>query len=49
DEHNCEIKETWLNHACILINLPVVSSLGKGASLLFDRVFNAKCLPSQLF
>ncbi|PBK88129.1 Metallo-hydrolase/oxidoreductase [Armillaria gallica] len=49
EEHQGEIKATWLGHACYLVELPFVTSLGRGARVLFDPVFSDRCSPSQSF
>ncbi|KAK0430453.1 Metallo-hydrolase/oxidoreductase [Armillaria borealis] len=47
EEHQGEIKATWLGHACFLVELPFVASLGRGARVLFDPVFSDRCSPTQ--
>ncbi|PBK88188.1 hypothetical protein ARMGADRAFT_1084837 [Armillaria gallica] len=42
-----EINATWLGHACFLIDLPFIGSLGRDARVLFDRAFGDRCSPSQ--
>ncbi|PBK68407.1 Metallo-hydrolase/oxidoreductase [Armillaria solidipes] len=49
EEHQAEIKATWLGHACYLVELPFVTLLGRGARVLFDPVFSDRCSPSQSF
>ncbi|KAK0452177.1 N-acyl-phosphatidylethanolamine-hydrolyzing phospholipase D [Desarmillaria tabescens] len=49
EEHKGEVKATWLGHACFLVELPFVASLGRGARVLFDPVFSDRCSPSQYF
>ncbi|KAK0229682.1 hypothetical protein EDD85DRAFT_776205, partial [Armillaria nabsnona] len=41
------VKATWLTHACLLVDLPFLPSLGRGARVLFDPVFHDRCSPSQ--
>lgn len=44
-----KIKATWLGHACFLVELPVrLDGVERGARILFDPVFSARCSPSQL-
>ncbi|KAK0191851.1 Metallo-hydrolase/oxidoreductase [Armillaria mellea] len=47
EEHQGEIKATWLGHACFLVELPFVAELGRGARVLFDPVFSDRCSPTQ--
>ncbi|KAK0477824.1 hypothetical protein IW261DRAFT_1594300, partial [Armillaria novae-zelandiae] len=36
DEHQCEITVTWFGHACFLVELLFVPSLGRGTRIIFD-------------
>ncbi len=47
EEHQGKIRATWLGHACFLVELPSVASLGRGARVLFDPVFSDRCSPTQ--
>ncbi|KAK0229658.1 Metallo-hydrolase/oxidoreductase [Armillaria nabsnona] len=47
EDHKGQIKATWLGHACFLVELPFVASLGRGARILFDPVFSDRCSPTQ--
>ncbi|PBK79311.1 N-acyl-phosphatidylethanolamine-hydrolyzing phospholipase D [Armillaria gallica] len=49
EEHQGDVKATWLGHACFLVEFPFVASLGRGARVLFDPVFSDRCSPSQAF
>ncbi|KAK0477771.1 Metallo-hydrolase/oxidoreductase [Armillaria novae-zelandiae] len=49
EEHQGEVKATWLGHACFLVEFPFVASLGRGARILFDPVFSQRCAPTQFF
>ncbi|KAL4249628.1 Ribonuclease Z/Hydroxyacylglutathione hydrolase-like protein [Abortiporus biennis] len=40
-----QIKATWLGHACFLIELPTPKGAFRGARVLFDPVFSARCSP----
>lgn len=44
EEHNNEIKATWLHHACFLVELPIIASPGWGMWVLFDPAFNIASL-----
>ncbi|KAK0429984.1 hypothetical protein EV421DRAFT_1744650 [Armillaria borealis] len=47
DEHNNKIKATWLGHAFLIVKVPFVGSLERGAKVLFDPAFSNRCFPSQ--
>ncbi|KAK0477805.1 hypothetical protein IW261DRAFT_1594290 [Armillaria novae-zelandiae] len=42
EERNRSIKATWLGHACFILKLQFVPSLGRGARVLFDLFFGLK-------
>ncbi|KAK0462156.1 hypothetical protein IW261DRAFT_1628738 [Armillaria novae-zelandiae] len=49
EEHQGEIKATRLGHACFLVDLPSVPSLGRSTRVPLDPVFSDMCSPTQSF